>query len=246
MTSQYLEIVTFKILPLITYVVFTLGVILKLSSWIKRTYSVSARNNVLPIKKLTLSIILQTLISTISRYVLQFKLLRGSHKLWVVSWITFHIPVLFIIFGHLRGFGVWSLEWFTWIAPKEFLKYTLPMILGVVVMVALITLVMYRLIYLRSVSNISNYIVLFLLILVVGSGNLMRFSLFTIEEKVIVIPPGFTLRLEHTPNINLLILHSILVQILVMYVPFSPLLHIYVSPFLMIVNEVKRIRISES
>ncbi|MEM1544872.1 MAG: respiratory nitrate reductase subunit gamma [Candidatus Methanomethylicia archaeon] len=246
MLSQYLEIVTFRILPLITYIVFTLGVTLKISSWIKHTYSVFVRDNVLPLKELTLSIVLQSLISTISRYVLQFKLLRGSYKLWIVSWIAFHIPVLFIIFGHLRGFGVWSLEWFTWIAPKEFLKYTLPTILGIVVMTALIILVMYRLIYLRSVSSLGNYIVLFLLILVIVTGNLMRFSPFITEEKVIVIPPGFTLRLEHIPDINLLLFHSILVQTLVMYVPFSPLVHIYASPFLMIINEVKRIRMSES
>jgi|YelNatPaOPRAMG01_1025707.scaffolds.fasta_scaffold04391_12 nitrate reductase gamma subunit len=246
MPPQYLEIITFKIFPLITYLVFTLGVVLKLSSWIKRTYTASAKNNVLPLKKLTLPIILQSLLLTILRYVLQFKLLRSSHKLWVISWIAFHIPVLFIIFGHLRGFGVWSLEWFTWIASREFLAYTLPTILGVIVMVALIILLVYRLIYLRSISSLGNYIVLILLILVITGGDLMRFSSFTPEEKVIVIPPGFTLRLEHTPNINLLILHSILVQILVMYVPFSPLLHIYTSPFLMIVSELKRIRIGES
>jgi nitrate reductase gamma subunit len=163
-----------------------------------------------------------------------------------VSWIAFHIPILFIIFGHLRGFGIWSLEWFTWIASKEFLAYILPTILGVMVMVALITILVYRLIYLRPISSLGNYIVLFLLILVITSGDLMRFSSFTLEEKIIVIPPGFTLRLEHTPNISLLMLHSILVQVLVMYIPFSPLLHIYTSPFLMIVNELKRIRMSES
>jgi len=246
MFFQYLEIITFKILPLITYIVFVLGIVLKLSSWVKRTYTISTKNNVLPLQKLTLPIILQSLLSTILRYVLQFKLLRSSYKLWVVSWIAFHIPILFIIFGHLRGFGIWSLEWFTWIASKEFLAYILPTILGVMVMVALITILVYRLIYLRPISSLGNYIVLFLLILVITSGDLMRFSSFTLEEKIIVIPPGFTLRLEHTPNISLLMLHSILVQVLVMYIPFSPLLHIYTSPFLMIVNELKRIRMSES
>jgi len=246
MFFQYLEIITFKILPLITYIVFVLGIVLKLSSWVKRTYTISTKNNVLPLQKLTLPIILQSLLSTILRYILQFKLLRSSYKLWVVSWIAFHIPILFIIFGHLRGFGIWSLEWFTWIASKEFLAYILPTILGVMVMVALITILVYRLIYLRPISSLGNYIVLFLLILVITSGDLMRFSSFTLEEKIIVIPPGFTLRLEHTPNISLLMLHSILVQVLVMYIPFSPLLHIYTSPFLMIVNELKRIRMSES
>jgi nitrate reductase gamma subunit len=246
MFFQYLEIITFKILPLITYIVFVLGIVLKLSSWVKRTYTISTKNNVLPLQKLTLPIILQSLLSTILRYVLQFKLLRSSYKLWVVSWIAFHIPILFIIFGHLRGFGIWSLEWFTWIASKEFLAYILPTILGVMVMVALVTILVYRLIYLRPISSLGNYIVLFLLILVITSGDLMRFSSFTLEEKIIVIPPGFTLRLEHTPNISLLVLHSILVQVLVMYIPFSPLLHIYTSPFLMIVNELKRIRMSES
>jgi nitrate reductase gamma subunit len=246
MFFQYLEIITFKILPLITYIVFVLGIVLKLSSWVKRTYTISTKNNVLPLQKLTLPIILQSLLSTILRYVLQFKLLRSSYKLWVVSWIAFHIPILFIIFGHLRGFGIWSLEWFTWIASKEFLAYILPTILGVMVMVALVTILVYRLIYLRPISSLGNYIVLFLLILVITSGDLMRFSSFTLEEKIIVIPPGFTLRLEHTPNISLLVLHSILVQVLVMYIPFSPLLHIYTSPFLMMVNELKRIRMSES
>lgn len=246
MYSQYLEIITFNVLPLITYTVFTLGVIFKLYSWFKRIHSTPSRNHTLPLKKLTLSIVLQSLTSVISRYILQVKLLRSSYRLWMVSWAIFHVPILFIIFGHLRGFGVWSLEWFTWIASKEFLAYTLPTVLGVIVMVALATLIVYRIIYLRSVSSLSNYITLLLLILVVIGGNLMRISPYTPEEKVIVIPPGFTLRLEHTPNISLLVFHSILVQFLVMYIPFSPLLHIYVSPFLMIINEVKRVRMSEN
>jgi nitrate reductase gamma subunit len=228
---------TFNILPWITYLIFSVGMIAQIIKWNSGAPSLATER-----KKNSLK---DTLKIFILDFVIQRKMLKKNFKslaLWVISWLTFHLPLAMILFGHLRGFGVWQVEWFTWLAPKEFLKEILPFMTGLALLGGSFLLLIRRLLLKapRSMSNLENYLVLFLVISVISAGDIMRLLPHSPEPLSFTIPPGFTMNLDNTPSIIFLAFHGIIAQLIVMYLPFSKLIHMIGS----LITTIARIRVS--
>jgi len=224
---------TFYVLPWITYTIFTLGLIYQVRKWLSGApsphHSVSKGGLAGKAKAIFLNVILQK------------RLLRRNSRsliLWVTCWLVFHIPLFFILIGHLRSFDVWSADWFTWLASKEFLTETLPLIMGFILLSGAVFLTLRRIIFTapRSISTSGNYILLLLIIMVIVAGNTMRVLPNSSEEFTVTVPPGFTMELEHTPSLIWFTLHALLAQITVIYLPFSGLIHIISGVITMVVN----------
>jgi nitrate reductase gamma subunit len=162
--------------------------------------------------------------------IVQKKLLKADSNsiiLWVTCWLVFHIPLFFILFGHLRSIGVWSVDWFTGLVSRDFLVDTLPFAMGIIVLSGIILLTLRRIVFSnpRAISTPQNYTVLLLLIMVLVAGMVMRILPHS-PETSLVIPPGITMTLEHTPSLVWFTIHALIAQIIVMYIPFSGLIHI--------------------
>lgn len=217
---------TFYLLPWITYIIFALGVIFQVRKWLSGAPSIPAGKREVglkgKIKVLFLNLIIQ-------RRMLKLK--ASSIVLWLTCWLIFHIPLFFILFGHFRSIGVWSVDWFTWLASRDFLTETLPFYMGFVVLSGVVLLALRRIVFTapRSISTLGNYIVLLLVIMVIVAGNIMRILPHSPEEFMVTVPPGFTLQLEHTPSLAWFTIHAFIAQITVMYIPFSGLIHIISS-----------------
>ena len=214
---------TFYLLPWVTYTIVTLGIIFLVRKWLSGTPSPRHEERNGGFKGTAKALFLNL--------VLQKRLLRkksSSLILWVSCWLVFHIPLFFILIGHLRSVDIWSADWFTWLASKEFLTETLPLVMGFILLSGAVLLVLRRIIFTapRSISSPGNYMVLLVLILTIAAGNIMRILHHSPDEFAVTIPPGFTMELEHTPSLIWFTLHALMAQITVIYLPFSGLIHI--------------------
>ena len=120
---------TFYVLPWITYVVFTIGLIFMVKKWLSGAPSKPVGKSKVELKG--------TIKALFLNLILQRRMLKtrtSSVVLWVTCWLVFHIPLFFILFGHLRSFDVWSVDWFTWLASKHFLTETLPLYMGFILL----------------------------------------------------------------------------------------------------------------
>lgn len=215
---------TFYVLPWITYTIFLIGLIFQVRKWLSGAPSMPAEKSKVGLKGTIKALFLNLIIQ---RRTLKTK--TSSYLLWLAFWLIFHIPLFFIIFGHFRSVGVWSVDWFTWLASRDFLTETLPFYMGFIVLAGIVLLTLRRIVFTapRSISTLGNYIVLLLLMMVIVAGNIMRIlPSDSPEEFTVIVPPGVTMQLEHTPSLVWFTIHALIAQITVMYLPFSGLIHI--------------------
>ncbi|OGN91763.1 MAG: hypothetical protein A2Z75_06200 [Chloroflexi bacterium RBG_13_50_10] len=215
---------TFHILPWITYVVFVLGMVFQIRKWLSGAPSVLTEKSEASIGR--------TIKSFFLNLIIQRRMLRKNSNsiiLWITCWLLFHIALFAILFGHLRGFHIWYVDWFSWSdASANFLVKTLPYYVGFVVLAGAVLLLLRRIAFAapRAISTSGNYIVLLLIIMVIVAGILMRVLPHTDEAFAVTVPPGFTMYLDDTPSLVWLTIHALIGQIIFMYIPFSGLIHI--------------------
>lgn len=124
----------FGTLPWITYTIFLFGISLKLYTWFSTSqYHKTVLYSKTPISAGSIGLVIGQFI-----YLLLFqgrfiKPKIKSFALWFISFSA-HISLFLILFGHLRPIGVWSVSWFAWIAPEQFLTRGLPFYPGWVVL----------------------------------------------------------------------------------------------------------------
>lgn len=155
-------------------------------------------------------------------------LLKADLLLWVLGW-TFHFLFLLVILRHLRYFFYPVPSWIEALqTPGLYAGYFLPLPLAGLLIRRLIS---ERTLY---ISILGDYFALFLLLAISLSGLLLSkfFRLYIIEVKAMIIG------LIHFQPVSfsapwLFVLHFILVAILMIYFPFSKLMHsggIFLSP----------------
>ena len=222
---------TFYVLPWITYVVFVLGIVFRVKKWLGGTPREQVKESEgVPVRK-SEGKTMRTIKEFVLNLIVQRSMLRknpNSIALWVTSWILFHIALFAILFGHLRSFHVWYADWFTWAVSREFLVETLPYYVGFVVLAGAVLLLLRRVFFTapRSISTTENYAALLLLIMVIAAGVTMRVLPHSAGAFSVTVPPGYTMYLDDTPSLIWLTVHAFFAQIIVMYLPFSGLIHI--------------------
>lgn len=155
-------------------------------------------------------------------------LFKADKFLWAASWV-FHATLAAILFRHLR--------YFTFPVPQAVL-YLEPvaLTLGYLCGLAALALFWRRLALPRTlyISNLPDYLVLVLLGAIAASGIIMSYWAHVNIVEVKAFALGLlTLRPVPPPQHPLFLIHFFLVQLLMVYFPFSKLLHaggIFFSP----------------
>ncbi|GAB6159079.1 sulfate reduction electron transfer complex DsrMKJOP subunit DsrM [Desulfotomaculum varum] len=165
-------------------------------------------------------------------------LYKADKAVWTGGWIM-HVALFSILGGHIMGIGLLGLQFYyiglTSEHTSEYLSNLLGTSFGVVVLLALLYLLYRRLTIneVKQVSAPSDYLHLLMLIAIVSVGNLMRFVpewgihyepvRDYVANLLTLTPVTPDMEVMHKP---LFVLHLLLVQILMIYLPFSKLLHI--------------------
>ena len=210
-------------LPFITIAVFTLGVAYRLQRWLSAPKGPAGP----PINWS----------SAIKYAVLDVVLFRKTYKtdkpMWLVL-VLFHIGVGGILFGHMRGFHLWSASMFEVLGHgfAEFMVHILPVYMGWMFLATQLYLLYRRIRFegrqLQSLTN--DYVALIILIIASILGQGMR--IFPPEAipaetySVIFIPRLIVLHLEKVPSHHWFFWHTLFTQLLVMYLPWSKLVHV--------------------
>jgi nitrate reductase gamma subunit len=210
-------------LPYLTIAVFTVGMLLRIQRWRNAPQD---HNN----PKMDL-------VESIKYIVLDVMLFRKTYKRDKATWLlvfAFHGSIGGILFGHMRGFHVWSASIFDplghWMA--DFMIHTLPVYMGYLLIVTTFLLLVrrYRLEDKQLSSLTNDYIALILLLLAAIVGQGMR--LFPPEAvpteiySIVFIPRLIVLHLEVVPSYHWFHWHVLLTQLFVIYTPFSKFIHI--------------------
>jgi nitrate reductase gamma subunit len=155
-------------------------------------------------------------------------LFKADKYLWAGAWI-FHVALAAILFRHIR--------YFTYPVPGIVLYMeTVALFFGYLFGVAILFLFWRRLALPRTlyISNLPDYFALVLLGLIAGSGILVSYwaHVNLVDVKAFVLGL-LTLRPVAPPLHPLFLFHFVLVCLLLIYFPFSKLLHaggIFFSP----------------
>ena len=210
-------------LPYVTIAVFLAGTALRLSRWLSAPKDLG-ESRFDPL-------------SALKYIVLDVVLFRKTFKTDKVTWLVvvfFHVGAGGILFGHMRGFHLWSAAMFEplghWVA--EFLVHTLPVYMGWMFIATQLMLLARRGVLERKqlLSLPNDYVALVLLLITSILGQGMRIfppeAIPTETYSVVFIPRFIVLHLEKVPSHHWFFLHVLFTQLLVMYIPFSKLVHI--------------------
>ena len=212
------------ILPYITVVVFLVGIAYHFFVWKK-----------LPKPKMTLTPAPKP---GFPRYIELMKetfffrsLFKGDKSLWVFSWI-FHVMLALILFGHLRVVS--------WLPDNILASMGMTTenintmsqlsggIAGIVILIMSLVLLGRRFFTgrVREISLNGDYIALILIIFVLVTGDAMRFiSHFDLSLTREYFLGLVTFSKVVVPENSWFLVHSLFAQVLIMYMPFSKLLH---------------------
>ncbi len=212
------------ILPFLTIIVFVIGIAYHFYVW-----------NKLPKPKMTLTPAPKP---GIPRYIELLKetfffrsLFKGDKNLWIFSWV-FHAMLALIFIGHLRVI--------MWLPDRMLASMGMTVegintmsqlsggIAGLVILVMIMVLLGRRLFTgrVREISLKGDYIALILIILVLVTGDAMRFvahiDLSLTRDYFLSL---VTFSAVSIPDNSWFISHYFFAQLLIMYMPFSKLLH---------------------
>lgn len=213
------------IFPYVSGVIFLLGLVHKLRQWL--TVPAPLPITIFPVPG-SLS---GRLVVFLKEMLLFNSLYRHNRQLWLFSW-TMHITLGLIIVGHITGIYFLGEQFSVLGITKEESRawsYSLGMTAGVLLVISLVGLLWRRLYQpeVRATSDLPNYVEIGLLAGITLTGIFLRISLAApdlelIREyliSLIFFHPG------DMPNFPWFLWHFILLNILVMYLPYSKLVH---------------------
>jgi nitrate reductase gamma subunit len=158
-------------------------------------------------------------------------LFKGDRSLWFVGWI-FHAMLALIFIGHLRVIS--------WLPDKMLaamgmteqginsMSHLSGGVAGIVIVVMVAVLLGRRFVTqrVREISAPGDFFALLLVLLVLITGDAMRFfTHFDLSQTREYFLALFTFSGATLPQNGWFIAHYVLAQILIMYMPFSKLLH---------------------
>lgn len=210
-------------LPYVTIFVFLIGTALRLNRWLSAPKDPHGGR--------------LDLVASLRYIILDVVFFRKTFKTDKMTWLTlflFHVGAGGILFGHMRGFKLWTAEMFSPLGPwlAEFMVHTLPVYIGWMFIATQVILLIRRGVLerqqLQSLPN--DYVALLLLLITTILGQGMRIfppeAIPTETYSVVFIPRLIVLHLEKVPSFHWFFLHILFTQLFVMYIPFSKLVHI--------------------
>jgi nitrate reductase gamma subunit len=210
------------VLPYITVLAFVGGMAYRLRAWFKAPQPAKMTLFPAPEGSLARGVLAEVFFFP--------SLFRGDRLLWSFSW-TFHATLALVFLGHLRvvtglidgallGLGVSQ-------AGVQWMSATVGGAAGVVMLATGLLLLIRRLTTLRvrEISSFSDFFALLLLLAIVVTGDAMRFGAhFDLEQTRVWAASLLTLS-PAVPSHPTFLLHALLAQLLLIYIPFSKILH---------------------
>ena len=183
--------------------------------------------------------------------VLLFRSLFGADRLlWGASWL-FHVSLVLLAIGHVAGLVVPGFARATMGLTEEQFHEMAQLtggVFGIVAVVPLLYLLLRRFASerLRYLSTLSDYLVLVLLLLIIATGNQMRFmGGLDLAQARQFVSGLLSLHPYAPPASAAFVAHLLLVCALLVYIPFSKLIHlggIFLSPTLNQINNPRQTR----
>lgn len=209
------------VLPYVAVSVFGIGMAFRFWTWARIPQP--ARMTLFPAPDSTFRGVLAEVLLFPSLY-------RGDKTLWTFSWI-FHATLALVFLGHVRVFSVVIDRLLTAAGMSaqglEAMSRNVGGLAGIVLLATGLLLSLRRatVARVRSVSRAPDFLALLLLIAIVGTGNLMRFGVRFDLEQTRVWAASLVAFRPIVPTDARFLIHALLAMILLMYVPFSKILH---------------------
>ena len=154
-------------------------------------------------------------------------LFRGDRFLWAMSWL-FHAMLALILFGHIRVVTDFPALWSALHIDADTMSAVVGGAAGVTILVMIVLLIARRfaLERVREISAPADYFALFLLLAIVLTGNAMRFvGHFDLAVTRQYFASLVMLRWPAVPENGWFLAHLFLGQMLLLYLPFSKIMH---------------------
>ncbi len=217
----------FLILPYVTIFVFVVGLIWRIRIWWAKP---RAKAVLFPAAKSN-SVVVRRVVGDI---VLFGKTFSMSKSLWIMT-VLFHLGLLLVVLGHIRtvieiGF-LW--RWFNVQGEGiDHVAFAMGMTAGGLVLAGVILLLTRRFTpKMRVLSIFDDYFVLGMLLMIILTGLSMRLWMPIHADEIQRYARG-VLTLQPAVEINnvLFAWHFFLALVLIMYLPFSKLVHVVSKP----------------
>ncbi len=211
----------YVIMPFITIVVFLAGMIFRIRIWMKLP---TPGMTIFPAPK-------GGTFSGVLKETIFFPGLFKTDKIfWGGAWI-FHMMLALIFIGHARVFTDFPALWAAIGLSQDGvnnMSATIGGAAGIIIFVLTLYLLFRRLIVQRvkEITALGDYIALLLVMAILITGNIMRFGEhFDLSITRAYFAALFTFCTVTLPENNMFLLHFFLAQLLIIYIPFSKILH---------------------
>jgi nitrate reductase gamma subunit len=209
------------ILPYLTILIFVIGMIYRFYSWAKTPQP----------GKMTLFPAPKSKAGGVLAEILLFpSLFRGDKVLWSFSWI-FHVTLALVFLGHVRVFtGVLDKMLISMGMSSEgvdWMSATFGGAAGIVILATGVLLLFRRLAIkrVREISGAPDFFALLLILAIITTGDVMRFGAHFDLEQTRIWALSLLSFSPVVPESGVFQLHAFLAMLLIMYIPFSKILH---------------------
>jgi [DsrC]-trisulfide reductase subunit M len=218
-----LDYLVFVFMPFLTVAVFVLGMGFRIVNW-GRTPS-PGKMTLFPAPKKGSG----TFWGVVKESFFFTGIFRSNKSFWLFTWI-FHVSLALIIVGHVRVFTDFPALWEALNINADQMSAVFGGAAGIVILFFSLMLILRRvsLQRVREISGFADYFALFLILAILVTGNLMRFGEhFDLELTRTYFSQLFTFSLATAsiPQNPMFRLHLLLVQLLIIYIPFSKIMH---------------------
>ena len=214
------------IFPYAALVVFVMGMTWRTAGWLRRPVPFPLALDPFPAGA-------ATRVAVLAKELLLFSsLLKGDRRLWLLAGLM-HASLAAIVLGHVVGISSLGQQ-FTILGASPESSTAMSKTLGVLVGLLFVASVFALLRRRRTVSEVrrlsaaADYFDLTLLLAIAATGLLMRLAPVDFDLAAVRAYIGSVLVLRPTdiPDQSLFIVHFVLVGVLLVYFPFSKLVHV--------------------
>ena len=209
------------ILPYLTVLLFIVGMVYRFYVWAKTPQPA----------KMTLFPAPDSVAGGVLAEVLFFPgMFKGDKVLWSFSWI-FHATLTLVFLGHIRVLtslidqNLMAMGMST--EGIDLMSGTSGGVAGVILMVTGVLLLLRRIVVqrVREISGIGDFFALLLVIAIVFTGNIMRFGAHFDLEQTRVWAWSLLTFSPIVVNNGMFQFHALLAMVLIMYIPYSKIMH---------------------
>jgi len=211
------------VLPYITLLIFITGMVYRIYVWSKTPQPGAL--TLFPAPRGGAA----SFMNVVKESLLFSSLFKGDKFLWVTTWI-FHVTLALIFIGHIRVFTDFPELWAFLGINADNMSAISGGAAGIIITVCAVLLIVRRtaVLRVREISNFSDFLILFLIVAVLTTGNLMRFGEhfdLAVTREYFSQLSTFSLTTSAFPLSGTFIAHFLLVQVLLIFIPFSKVLH---------------------